>query len=110
MEILKALYREARILILDEPTAVLTPLETDALFSTLRKLIAGGLSIIFISHKLNEVMAISDRVVVLRAGKLAGERRTADTNRQELAALMVGAGDTAPPVPIRQGRAKPCWK
>ncbi|MCU0791253.1 MAG: ATP-binding cassette domain-containing protein, partial [Nitratireductor sp.] len=90
VEILKALYREARILILDEPTAVLTPLETEALFSTLRKLIAGGLSIIFISHKLNEVMAISDRVLVLRAGRLAGERLTSQTTRQELAALMVG--------------------
>lgn len=99
VEILKALYRDARILILDEPTAVLTPLETDALFATLRKLVAEGLSIIFISHKLHEVMAISDRVVVLRAGKVAGERRTADTDRKELAALMVGQDLVPPPVP-----------
>ncbi|SMH38009.1 ABC transporter ATP-binding protein [Mesorhizobium australicum] len=99
VEILKALYRDARILILDEPTAVLTPLETDALFATLRKLVAEGLSIIFISHKLHEVMAISDRVVVLRAGKVAGERRTADTDRKELAALMVGQDLVQPPVP-----------
>ena len=90
VEILKALYRDARILILDEPTAVLTPQETDALFTTLRKLVEEGLSIIFISHKLNEVMAVSERVLVLRGGRLVGERRTADTTRQELAALMVG--------------------
>ena len=90
VEILKALYRDAKILILDEPTAVLTPAETDALFATLKLLVGQGLSIIFISHKLNEVMAVSDRVLVLRAGKLAGERVTAETNRSELAALMVG--------------------
>ena len=73
VEILKALYRDARILILDEPTAVLTPQETDDLFATLRKAVAHGLSVIFISHKLHEVMAISDRVVVLRHGRLVGE-------------------------------------
>ena len=90
VEILKALYRDARILILDEPTAVLTPAETEALFRTLKLLVAKGLSIIFISHKLQEVMAVSDRVLVLRAGKLVGERETAATDRRELAALMVG--------------------
>ena len=90
VEILKALYRDARILILDEPTAVLTPLETDALFATLRKLVADGMSVIFISHKLHEVLAISDRVVVLRGGKVVGERRTAGATRGELASLMVG--------------------
>ncbi|WP_187971280.1 ABC transporter ATP-binding protein [Aquibium microcysteis] len=99
VEILKALYRDARILILDEPTAVLTPIETEALFATLRKLVAKGLSIIFISHKLNEVLAISDRVLVLRAGKLSGERRTAGATRQELAALMVGQDVRPPAVP-----------
>ena len=78
VEILKALYRNARILILDEPTAVLTPLETDALFETLRHLIRDGLSVVFISHKLNEVMQISDRVLVLRSGKLSGERITSE--------------------------------
>ncbi|MCO5057150.1 MAG: ABC transporter ATP-binding protein [Rhizobiaceae bacterium] len=98
VEILKALYRDARILILDEPTAVLTPAETEALFATLRMLVAKGLSIIFISHKLNEVMAVSDRVLVLRGGRLAGERATAGTTRQELAALMVGR-EVAPPQP-----------
>lgn len=90
VEILKALYREARILILDEPTAVLTPAETDALFRTLKLLVAKGLSIIFISHKLHEVMAVSDRVLVLRSGQLVGERETGSTDRKELAALMVG--------------------
>jgi simple sugar transport system ATP-binding protein len=96
VEILKALYRDARILILDEPTAVLTPAETDALFRTLKLLVAKGLSIIFISHKLAEVMAVSDRVLVLRAGRLSGERITAGTDRHELAALMVGQ-EVAPP-------------
>ncbi|MGQ2903881.1 MAG: ABC transporter ATP-binding protein [Neoaquamicrobium sediminum] len=106
VEILKALYRDARILILDEPTAVLTPGETDALFATLKMLVAKGLSIIFISHKLHEVMAVSDRVLVLRAGRIAGERTTRDTTRQELAALMVGEEVQAPAVaPVSRGRA-----
>ena len=105
VEILKALYRDAKILILDEPTAVLTPLETEALFRTLKMLVAKGLSVIFISHKLGEVMAVSDRVLVLRAGRLSGERMTAETTRQELAALMVGQEVTAPPVPpVKRGR------
>jgi simple sugar transport system ATP-binding protein len=90
VEILKALYRNAAILILDEPTAVLTPAETQTLFVTLQKLVGEGLSVIFISHKLNEVMAVSRRVLVLRAGKLAGERATSETSREELAALMIG--------------------
>ncbi len=98
VEILKALYRDARILILDEPTAVLTPAETQALFATLRQLVAKGLSIIFISHKLQEVLAISDRVLVLRGGRLAGARETSRTSRRELAALMVGEDIAAPEV------------
>jgi general nucleoside transport system ATP-binding protein len=77
VEILKALYRDARILILDEPTAVLTPQEADALFATLRRMVAQGLSVIFISHKLHEVMEIADRCVVLRHGKKVGEVATA---------------------------------
>jgi len=106
VEILKALYRDARILILDEPTAVLTPLETEALFATLKMLVARGLSIIFISHKLNEVMAVSDRVLVLRGGKLVGERPTAGATRSELAALMVGREVAMPSaVPAEPGRA-----
>lgn len=91
VEILKALYRDARILILDEPTAVLTPQEADALFDTLRKMVAKGLSIIFISHKLHEVMAIADRCIVLRHGKVVGEVATPDTSPSQLATLMVGA-------------------
>lgn len=95
VEILKALYRDARILILDEPTAVLTPQESDALFATLKKLVAKGLAIIFISHKLHEVLAVSDRILVLRQGKLVAARETAGATRAELAELMVGR-----PVPV----------
>jgi simple sugar transport system ATP-binding protein len=90
VEILKALYRDARILVLDEPTAVLTPQEAERLFATLRSLAADGLSVIFISHKLGEVMDAADRMVVLRAGRLVAERRPAATSRAELAELMVG--------------------
>ncbi|MEM1274425.1 MAG: ABC transporter ATP-binding protein [Pseudomonadota bacterium] len=90
VEILKALYRDARILILDEPTAVLARPEAERLFETLRGMIKGGLSLIFISHKLHEVMAASDRVAVLRGGKKVAERVTADTSPAELAELMVG--------------------
>ncbi|SFI78712.1 ABC transporter ATP-binding protein [Celeribacter neptunius] len=99
VEILKALYRDARVLILDEPTAVLTPQETDALFATLREAIALGLSIVFISHKLHEVMDISHRVLVLRHGKLVAERTTSETSREELATLMVGGEVRAPEFP-----------
>jgi simple sugar transport system ATP-binding protein len=90
VEILKALYREARILILDEPTAVLTPQETTALFATLKRAVEKGLSIIFISHKLREVLAVSDRCVVLRHGRVTGQVGTRDTSREALAAMMVG--------------------
>ncbi|APZ53022.1 ABC transporter ATP-binding protein [Salipiger abyssi] len=104
VEILKALYREARILILDEPTAVLTPQEAEALFETLRKMVAQGLSVIFISHKLHEVMAISSRVLVLRHGRLVGEVATRDTDRHALATLMVGAEIATPePTQARPG-------
>lgn len=90
VEILKVLYRDARILILDEPTAVLTPQEVDQLFETLRSMVAKGLSIIFISHKLHEILAITDRVCVLRRGELVGEIATADADRDRLAEMMVG--------------------
>jgi simple sugar transport system ATP-binding protein len=90
VEILKALYRGARILILDEPTAVLTPQEAQALFETLRTLVNEGLSIIFISHKLDEVLAVCNRVAVLRQGKLVAVRDASVTSKTELAELMVG--------------------
>lgn len=90
VEILKALYRNARILILDEPTAVLVPQEVDALFETLNRLKVNGLSVIFISHKLHEVTRITDRVTVLRDGKLIGTVNTADVNQKMLATMMVG--------------------
>ncbi|RSF06556.1 ABC transporter ATP-binding protein [Achromobacter aegrifaciens] len=90
VEILKALYRGARVLILDEPTAVLTPQEVQDLFATLRGFVDEGLAVIFISHKLDEVMAVSGRVAVLRQGKLVAERETASTSPAELAELMVG--------------------
>jgi len=96
VEILKALTRDARILILDEPTAVLARPEAEQLFRTLRGMTGQGLSIVFISHKLPEVMAASDRVAVLRAGRLVAERRTSDTTPAELAELMVGRRVTRP--------------
>jgi len=90
VEILKALYRNAKILILDEPTAVLIPQEVDQLFESLTHLRESGLSVIFISHKLNEVMTITDRVTVLRGGTSAGTVETAHTTPAELARMMVG--------------------
>jgi len=90
VEILKVLYRGAEILILDEPTAVLTPQETQSLFNILRKMRQAGCSIIIITHKLNEVMEISDRITVLRKGETFGTVNKADTNANELTNLMVG--------------------
>lgn len=90
IEILKTLYRSADILILDEPTGVLTPQETDELFEVIRSLVAGGKTVIFITHKFREVMEISDRVTVLRDGKLIGTKDTKDTNPADLARMMVG--------------------
>ncbi len=96
VEILKALYRDARILILDEPTAVLTPQDADALFATLKRMTARGLSILFISHKLHEILAVSDRVAVLRRGRLVGTVATAEADRAMLAEMMVGRIVTRP--------------
>ncbi|MEX1336513.1 MAG: ABC transporter ATP-binding protein, partial [Candidatus Limnocylindrales bacterium] len=90
VEILKALYREARILVLDEPTAVLTPQETVEIFAVLRRLAAEGHSIIFISHKLYEVLEIADRITVIRRGKVVGSRIPSETDEDDLAELMVG--------------------
>ena len=90
VEIIKALYRDASVLILDEPTAVLTPQETERLFEVLRALKADGRTIILITHKMKEVMAVSDRVTVLRDGHSVAQLVTADTNPQEITRCMVG--------------------
>jgi len=90
VEILKALYRGVDVLILDEPTAVLTPAETSALFANLRQLRETGKTIVFISHKLDEVLEIADRITVLRRGKVVGETAPAETSKARLAEMMVG--------------------
>ena len=90
VEILKVLHRGAQVLILDEPTAVLTPIEADALFRTLRTMTAEGRTVIFISHKLDEVMSVSDRITVLRGGRTVGTVDTRSTSTRELASMMVG--------------------
>jgi simple sugar transport system ATP-binding protein len=90
VEIIKALYRGASLIILDEPTAVLTPQEVNDLFATLKKIVKEGHSLVFISHKLHEVLDISDRVTVLRDGKVIGTCRTKDVTRAELVKMMVG--------------------
>jgi simple sugar transport system ATP-binding protein len=90
VELLKALYRRAQLLILDEPTAVLTPQEVEEFFGILRRMREQGKTVIIITHKLSEVLAISDEVTVMRDGRVVGRLRTADTNAAELARLMVG--------------------
>jgi len=90
VEILKALYRGIDVLILDEPTAVLTPPETEDLFVNLRRLKKDGKTIVFISHKLDEVLAIADRITVLRRGKVVGETKPSETTKEKLAEMMVG--------------------
>ncbi|MCG2768267.1 MAG: ABC transporter ATP-binding protein [Anaerolineae bacterium] len=90
VEILKTLYRNADILILDEPTAVLTPQETDDLFGVIRSLVHGGKTVIFITHKLREVKEISDRVTVMRDGKVIGTKETKEVTIPEIAGMMVG--------------------
>jgi ABC-type uncharacterized transport system ATPase subunit len=90
VEILKVLYRKADILILDEPTAVLTPIETEHLFQTLKSLVASGKTILIITHKLDEVLAISTRVSVMRQGKLVTTLETKETTKEALARAMVG--------------------
>ncbi|GMG81008.1 ABC transporter ATP-binding protein [Paralimibaculum aggregatum] len=100
VEILKALYRGARILILDEPTAVLTPQEADRLFETMSAMAADGLSVIFISHKLREVLAFSHRILVLRQGRNVGGMATAEADEAAIARLMVG--EESPPPPAKR--------
>ena len=90
VEIVKALHRGAQVLILDEPTAVLTPQESDDLFRVARGLAAGGRTVVFISHKLREVLSVAERVAVMRRGRLVAEVRAANTRPEELAVLMVG--------------------
>ncbi|MGC8933347.1 MAG: ABC transporter ATP-binding protein [Candidatus Methanodesulfokora sp.] len=90
VEIIKALYRESDVLILDEPTSVLTPIEVSELFSTLRKLKSEGKGIVFITHKLEEVFQIADRITVMRKGKVVGVKRREETSKEELARMMVG--------------------
>ncbi len=90
VEILKVLYRGSRILILDEPTAVLTPQEIGELFMILRRMREKGQAVVFISHKLNEVMSLCDRVTVLRQGRTIGTVSTSETSTTELVEMMVG--------------------
>ena len=104
VEILKALERDAHVLILDEPTAVLTPQETEALFRIMRSLAATGRSILFISHKLKEVREIADRVTVMRLGKVVGTTTPAESSEQELASMMVGRSVE---LTVKKGAAAP---
>ncbi|MHA2313654.1 MAG: heme ABC transporter ATP-binding protein, partial [Candidatus Thorarchaeota archaeon] len=90
VEIVKALFRGARLLILDEPTSVLTPLEAEELFETLQSMVKEGMTVVMITHKLPEVMAISDRVTVLRRGKVVSTIETEQTNPVDLSMKMVG--------------------
>jgi simple sugar transport system ATP-binding protein len=105
VEILKALYRGAEILILDEPTGVLTPQEADDLFRVLRALRDEGKAVVLITHKLREVMAVTDRVSVMRGGKMVAHRVTAETNAAELGELMIGRRPAAAqrPAPAQPG-------
>jgi len=104
VEILKALYRDANILILDEPTAVLTPQERDGLFTVIRNLTADGRTVIFVTHKLHEVMAITDRVTVLRDGKVVAQMITGETSAREIIRAMTGR---AVNLTVEKGEAKP---
>jgi general nucleoside transport system ATP-binding protein len=104
VEIVKALYRDAEVLILDEPTAVLTPQETEDLFRVMRSLKEAGKSIIFITHKLKEVLSVADRITVLHRGRVVGTTMPAMTSEQELAAMMVGR---AVQLQVEKGPAAP---
>ncbi len=99
VEIVRALHRGAHVLILDEPTALLAPAEADGLLAAVRSLARGGKSVLFVSHKLEEVLAVADRVALMRRGRLVGERRAQQTSAEELAELMLGATQTSTPTP-----------
>src|SRR6185295_12138733 len=103
VEIVKALMREAELLVLDEPTSILSPPEVEGLIGVMRKLKAGGRSIIFITHKLGEVLSVCDEVVVLRDGKVSGRTPVAGATREGLAHMMVGR--TLAEAPRRANRA-----
>ena len=104
VEIIKALYRGASLIILDEPTAVLTPQEVNDLFATLKRMVSEGHALIFISHKLHEVMAISDRVSVLRDGRIIGTQPTQEVSQNDLVKMMVGREvRQLAPQPIKTG-------
>ena len=106
VEIIKALYRDASILILDEPTAVLTPQESEQLFKVLKEMVKAGLSIMFISHKLNEILEISDRIIVLRHGKVVGEVATKNASKESPAEMLVGRKVTRPAYKkLKKGKA-----
>ena len=96
LEILKTLINDCRLLILDEPTASLTPQESNGLFDSIRKMVSAGLGVIIISHKLNEIMQISDRIIVLRAGETVGAVRTDDASKRQLGEMIVGQKITRP--------------
>ena len=110
VEILKALYRRADILILDEPTAVLTPQEAQELFGILRKLVQEGMSVIFISHKLNEVLELADRITVLRRGKRIDTIPREGATEEGLARMMVGREVLLESISTRPNRATRCWR
>ena len=104
-EILKALYHEAQLLIMDEPTAVLTPQEAENLMAFIRDFADRGNSVVFISHKMKEVMRVADRVIVMRNGKILGDLRKAETSEKELSALMMGKA-----LPSLENKRKPVLK
>jgi ABC-type uncharacterized transport system ATPase subunit len=99
VEILKALHRGARVLILDEPTTLLTPQEVDGLFGTIRRLVEAGLSVVFITHKIGEVLRVSDRITVMRRGRRIATVRREEARAEDLVAWMIG---TTPPEPVRK--------
>jgi general nucleoside transport system ATP-binding protein len=111
VEIIKALYRQADILVLDEPTAVLTPQEADELFDVMRSLIAEGKSIIFITHKLREILEVADTISVIRRGQMVGSTTPDKADRATLASMMVGREVVLQvDKDILPTRARLCWK